>query len=453
MAAGPTTLPGFGVAGSSAASAALDGARVAVPMTAVVIPTALESSLEAAASGQTSFGSEGGGVIEELSSPEISSPNAEDAILSAEDATPIMDATSLDETLAPTSPGTEPPPSIAAALPIGPEQRSASGEIVVRPAKTKIKHSPAAEVRLAHLREEHARAFVREENARAFIRPSQLVTPPGSARALDEPPPLLDGPAPEPPSRATTQLVRATAVEATVDAADETSEPVLPEHRRGPLITVLVTIAVCTLGGMLVAWRHHPRSAESAAGETAAQTSPPAPAPASVPPGSLPVVAPAGTAAAAADGAKPAMARAAAAPALDEAEERNADPKLARTRLAEAPALLVACRTSYQEARMKDAEAACTAARDANPDSAEANGWLAHALLNRNHRRESLVAAERAVKLNPKWADAYVVIGGIHQDAGEMADARRAYQRYLELQPHGEFAVELRAIVDRLGKL
>ncbi len=31
-----------------------------------------------------------------------------------------------------------------------------------------------------------------------------------------------------------------------------------------------------------------------------------------------------------------------------------------------------------------------------------------------------------------------------------MADARRAYQRYLELQPHGEFAVELRAIVDRL---
>ena len=121
--------------------------------------------------------------------------------------------------------------------------------------------------------------------------------------------------------------------------------------------------------------------------------------------------------------------------------------------LAEAPALLVACRTSYQEARMKDAEAACTAARDANPGSAEANGFLAHALLNRNRRREALAAAERAIKLNPKWADAYVVIGGIHQDAGEMADARRAYQRYLELEPQGEFAGELRAIVDRLGKL
>ena len=102
---------------------------------------------------------------------------------------------------------------------------------------------------------------------------------------------------------------------------------------------------------------------------------------------------------------------------------------------------------------MKDAEAACTAARDANLDSAEAHGLLAHALFNRNHRRESLAEAERAVKLNPKWADAYVIIGGVHQDAGEMDDAKRAYQRYLELDPRGQFAGDLRAIVDRLGKL
>jgi tetratricopeptide (TPR) repeat protein len=180
--------------------------------------------------------------------------------------------------------------------------------------------------------------------------------------------------------------------------------------------------------------------------------------PSAAPPVSMPSVGPAGQPVVAQAGpsaaAKPAVAHTAASPpSHDETEERISDPKLARARLAEAPALLVACRTSYQEARMKDAEAACTAARDANPGSAEANGFLAHALLNRNRRRESLAAAERAIKLNPKWADAYVVIGGIHQDAGEMADARRAYQRYLELEPHGEFAGELRAIVDRLGKL
>jgi tetratricopeptide (TPR) repeat protein len=99
---------------------------------------------------------------------------------------------------------------------------------------------------------------------------------------------------------------------------------------------------------------------------------------------------------------------------------------------------------------MKDAEAACVAAKDANPESAEAHGLLAHALFNRNHRREALGAAERAVKLNPKWADAYVIIGGVHQDAGETAEAKRAYQRYLELDPKGQYAPDLRAIVGKL---
>jgi len=312
----------------------------------------------------------------------------------------------------------------------------------VRPAKNKIKHSPAAEVRLAHLR---------EENARAFVRPSQSLTPPGSARALDEPPPLLDGPAPEPLQRPTTQLVRATAVEAAIDAADTSEVTAPPSRHTGALISAAVALVVVVIGGMWLASRHD-KEADLAAEEAAAH-------PAAPPPVSAPPVAPAGQpvvaqGSSAADTAKPAVAHlAAAAPAHDETEERLSDPKLARARLAEAPALLAACRTSYQEARMKDAEAACTAARDANPGSAEANGFLAHALLNRNRRRESLAAAERAIKLNPKWADAYVVIGGIHQDAGEMADARRAYQRYLELEPHGEFAGELRAIVDRLGKL
>ena len=89
------------------------------------------------------------------------------------------------------------------------------------------------------------------------------------------------------------------------------------------------------------------------------------------------------------------------------------------------------------------------------PGSAEAYGLLAHALFNRNRRREALSAAERAIKLNPKWADAYVIIGGVHQDAGHMDEARRAYQRYLDLEPKGQYASDLRAIVGKLepGKL
>jgi len=99
---------------------------------------------------------------------------------------------------------------------------------------------------------------------------------------------------------------------------------------------------------------------------------------------------------------------------------------------------------------MKDAEGVCLAARDANPESAEAHTLLAHALYNRNRQREALSFAERAVKLNPKVADAYVIIGGVRQDEGDVEEARRAYQRYLDLEPKGSYAADLRAIMARL---
>ena len=134
----------------------------------------------------------------------------------------------------------------------------------------------------------------------------------------------------------------------------------------------------------------------------------------------------------------------------EDAEERAADPRLARERVSEARPLLYVCRMAFEQKRMKDAEAACVAARDANPDSAEAHALLAHALFNRNKRHEALAAAERAVKLNPKLADAYVIIGGVQQEDGDVDDARRAYQRYLELEPKGSYAADLRAIISRL---
>ena len=136
--------------------------------------------------------------------------------------------------------------------------------------------------------------------------------------------------------------------------------------------------------------------------------------------------------------------------AREELDERTADPRMARERASEARPLLSVCRLAFEQNRMRDAEAACTAARDANPESADAHGLLAHSLYNRNKKREALGAAERAVKLNPKLADAYVIIGGVRQESGDVEEARRAYQRYLELEPKGSFAADLRAIINRL---
>ncbi len=330
----------------------------------------------------------------------------------------------------------EPAARSDAALPTTPENRFASGEITVRAASLKARHSPAAEERLAHLR---------EENARSFVRASQSLTPAGSARALDEPPPLLDGPLPEPTRASTTELMRAPAIEPVMEvqrfSRAEVPDDLQPSmRRRGLLLGTLAAVGV-VVGGAALLGLYHRWSAgdgQGQAGEVAAAAAP-APAAPALPP-------PAPAARAELDVQRTAVT------ARDGIDDRVADPKLARAWAAEAPALLGACRDAYQEARMKDAEAACTAARDANPDSAEANGYLAHVLFNRNRRPEALAAADRAVKLDAKLADAYLVIGGIHQDAGEMSEAKRAYQRYLELKPHGPKAGEVQAIVERLGK-
>lgn len=439
----PTTLQGLG-------TAAPESVRTAVGLPVVLGEMA--SSIEAVTS------------IEDATP--ILDPDA--PTLEEDDATPIMDPGSLDDavpSIVPPPPvASAPPPSlsqVAAAMPTGTEVRSASGEIIVRPSNAKIKQSPASEARLAHLR---------EENARPFVRASQSLTPPGSARALDELPPLVDGPAPE-PQRRTTELVDASELEESFSASEAADELGISSHRRGMFLVAAVAALVLVTGALY--FRSHRKAAHDAFSDdaTADEVAPRAPsaaasAPAPVGPTIVPMaaapapqasttvspVAMGGGAATAGSGASGARSATASAAAHDDLDERAADPKMARVRAAEAAPLLSICRTSFQQQRMKDAEAACTAARDANMDSAEAHGLLAHALFNRNRRRESLAEAERAVKLNPRWADAYVIIGGVHQDAGEMDDAKRAYQRYLELDPHGQFAGDLRAIVDRLGK-
>ena len=139
---------------------------------------------------------------------------------------------------------------------------------------------------------------------------------------------------------------------------------------------------------------------------------------------------------------------AAASPVARVVDERFADPKVARALPTEFPQLLAACRQAFTEKRAKDAEIACVAATDANPDSPEACALLGHALFTRKKRREALQWAERAVELDPKHADAYVIIGGVKQAAGDAAAAKAAYRKYLELAPNGQYAADLRTIVD-----
>ena len=93
---------------------------------------------------------------------------------------------------------------------------------------------------------------------------------------------------------------------------------------------------------------------------------------------------------------------------------------------------------------------ACSAAVQSNPRSPEALTLLAHTELNRGRLAEANLLATKAVALDPKRADAYVIIGGARQDSGQTREARAAYRRYLELAPEGRYADELRSILNNL---
>jgi tetratricopeptide (TPR) repeat protein len=340
--------------------------------------------------------------------------------------------------------------AMPAAQPLSRAPRSASGEILVK--KPPIRMKPAADLPLPKSRQTDERGPL------PYLRPSQTSTPPGSARALDELPPFTESAVVIAPQAFETLPAQSTSGEfSAAAAADELGMP----SRWRPLILGLGVTIMLGVIVFVVGFRSRPRPAPPVrpadkVGEMRAGTTtgaPPVIEPLAAASGKAeaptPVAAAAGDLGDKGAGARKSLPVAAVSP-RDDLDERGADPKMARTRAAEASTLLSACHIAFAEARMKDAEAACTAAKDANPESAEAYGLLAHALFNRNRRREALGAAEKAVKINPRWADAYVIIGGVHQDAGETVEARRAYERYLDLDPKGQYAPDLRAIVGKL---
>ena len=111
---------------------------------------------------------------------------------------------------------------------------------------------------------------------------------------------------------------------------------------------------------------------------------------------------------------------------------------------------LAECHALFAKNRFREAGTACGAAVQSNPRSAEALTLLAHVELNRGHMSRAYDLAQKAISIYPDQPDAYVIIGGVHQDGGRNQQAKAAYQRYLHLAPHGRYAGELRSIVGSL---
>jgi hypothetical protein len=72
---------------------------------------------------------------------------------------------------------------------------------------------------------------------------------------------------------------------------------------------------------------------------------------------------------------------------------------------------------------------------------------LARALYDADRPLEARTSLERSVAVDPRYAAAYLLLGTIHQAEGRNAEARAAYEKFLEIEPRGEQARAVREIV------
>jgi tetratricopeptide (TPR) repeat protein len=113
-------------------------------------------------------------------------------------------------------------------------------------------------------------------------------------------------------------------------------------------------------------------------------------------------------------------------------------------------AQVAACTGVLRSGRFRDIETKCKAAFDAQP-AAPLAAEVAQAALELGRNVDAAAWARRAIGVDPKHADAFVLLGGAEQQLGHSAEAKAAYSRYLELAPNGQHAQDVRALLPRLA--
>ncbi len=83
-------------------------------------------------------------------------------------------------------------------------------------------------------------------------------------------------------------------------------------------------------------------------------------------------------------------------------------------------------------------------------DGVEALVLLANIHLDRGHASKASDYAHRAATADPTNPDAQLVQGAADQQLGHNGEARAAYQKYLQLAPHGKYASDIRAVLKEL---
>jgi CheY-like chemotaxis protein len=127
------------------------------------------------------------------------------------------------------------------------------------------------------------------------------------------------------------------------------------------------------------------------------------------------------------------------------AAQAKEPPKPAPTATAEeAKKLLGDAEALLRNDKLKDAEKQFRAVVANDPNLADGHSGLAMALYGLEKDGPAGIEARKAIALNAAAARAHLVIGLIASNKQDIATAKKAYKRYLELEPKGEYADEVR---------
>ena len=182
-----------------------------------------------------------------------------------------------------------------------------------------------------------------------------------------------------------------------------------------------------------------------------------APSPSPAPPPPAPAPSPAPTAASPAPATKPAAPAKAPSPIVNTAPADTAAPSAGKPAKPSAGTGSEADFRRYmtaggQKYRAGDLNAAANAYGHALAirRNAAALVGLSQVLYDANKQLDALQSVQEAAELEPKYAPAYALLGTIYQDQDRISEARRAYERYLALDPSGEQAQAIREILRAL---
>jgi CheY-like chemotaxis protein len=114
--------------------------------------------------------------------------------------------------------------------------------------------------------------------------------------------------------------------------------------------------------------------------------------------------------------------------------------------------LLKQARRLYKRGLPEKAQELASQALTARPNGDQAMVLIGNCRLDDGDAAEARQWADKALAANSRNADAHLLKATILQQKGDISDARGAYQRYLDLSPHGEYAGDVRAILDNLDK-